>query len=153
MANSTAADNPGDDSAESRSKRVILDADTGSDDAVSIMCAALCGRLEIEAICSVWGNSGADNTADNAARVMSLMGKRVPVYKGLDTALCRYQEACRRDRGNLKPVEINGEVLHMHVDTLPIPEAAYKREEKNAVSFYIEYFSKPENKGTSIKEI
>ena len=135
---------------ENHVKRVILDADTGSDDAISIMCAALCGRLEIEAICSVWGNSNAENTADNAARVMSLMGKRVLVYKGLDTAICKYQELCRRDRGNLKPVEVNGEVLHMHVDTLPIPDASYKREEKNAVSFYIEYFSKPENRGTSI---
>ena len=130
--------------------KVIMDADTGSDDAISLMCAALCRKFDIRAICSVWGNSDPEHTADNGARVMSLMGKKVPIYKGLDTALFKYQELCRRDRGNLKPIEINGEVLHMHVDELPIPEATYRREEESAVSFYLDYFSDPKNRDTAI---
>ena len=130
--------------------KVIMDADTGSDDAISLMCVALCRKFDIRAICSVWGNSDPEHTADNGARVMSLMGKKVPIYKGLDTALFKYQELCRRDRGNLKPIEINGEVLHMHVDELPIPEATYRREEESAVSFYLDYFSDPKNRDTAI---
>lgn len=37
-------------------RKVILDVDTGSDDAVAIMTAALCPELDVAAICTVWGN-------------------------------------------------------------------------------------------------
>ena len=37
-------------------RKVILDVDTGSDDAVAIMSAILSPDLQLEAVCSVTGN-------------------------------------------------------------------------------------------------
>ena len=38
-------------------RKVILDVDTGSDDAVAIMAAALSPDIDLLAICTVWGLS------------------------------------------------------------------------------------------------
>ena len=43
-------------------RKVILDVDTGSDDAVAIITAALCKDFEILGICSVNGNRNVNIT-------------------------------------------------------------------------------------------
>ena len=48
-------------------RKVILDVDTGSDDAVAIMAAALSPDIDLLAICTVWGNQAIENTTDKHA--------------------------------------------------------------------------------------
>ena len=43
-------------SENTKPKKVILDVDTGSDDAVAIMTALQSDELDVVAICCVWGN-------------------------------------------------------------------------------------------------
>ena len=43
-------------------EKIILDVDTGSDDAVAIICAALSSKIELHSICTVWGNRPLDQT-------------------------------------------------------------------------------------------
>ena len=46
-------------------RKIILDVDTGSDDAVAIMSAILAENIQLEAICSVAGNKELDMTTEN----------------------------------------------------------------------------------------
>ena len=63
-------------------RKVILDVDTGSDDAVAIMAAVCAPELEVLGVCSVAGNQPIDNTTENTLRVMQLLGSDIPVYRG-----------------------------------------------------------------------
>ncbi len=53
-------------------KKIILDCDPGHDDAVAIMLAAASSEIEILGITCVGGNSGLDNTVNNALKVCTL---------------------------------------------------------------------------------
>ena len=64
-------------------RRIILDCDTGTDDAVAIMLAALHPDLDLLAVTTVWGNADVEITTDNTLRVLDLVGRGdVPVYAG-----------------------------------------------------------------------
>ena len=52
--------------------KVILDVDTGSDDAIAIMAAALSDEIELLGITTVNGNRNVDTTTDNTLRVVEL---------------------------------------------------------------------------------
>ena len=67
--------------------RVILDVDTGTDDAIAIMLAALDPRLELVAVTTVAGNTSIDHTTDNTLRVLDHIGREAPVYRGAAGAL------------------------------------------------------------------
>ena len=63
---------------------VILDCDTGTDDAIAIMCAVLDPGVELLGVCTVWGNHDVRDTTDNSLRVLDLLGAgQVPVVSGL----------------------------------------------------------------------
>lgn len=65
--------------------RIILDVDTGTDDAVAIMMAALHPGIELTACTTVWGNRPVEFTTANTLRVLDSIGfSGIPVYRGLD---------------------------------------------------------------------
>lgn len=55
-------------------EKVILDVDTGTDDAIAIMTALQSPELEVMGICSVNGNRGIEFTTENTLRVVEYMG-------------------------------------------------------------------------------
>jgi len=62
---------------------VVLDCDTGTDDAVAIMAAALHPDLDLLGVCTVWGNHDVRHTTDNTLRVLDHVGRGdVPVHAG-----------------------------------------------------------------------
>ncbi|HET9422377.1 MAG TPA: nucleoside hydrolase [Nocardioides sp.] len=62
---------------------VILDCDTGTDDAVAIMAAALHPALNLLGVTTVWGNHDVRHTTDNTLRVLDHIGRGdVPVHAG-----------------------------------------------------------------------
>jgi inosine-uridine nucleoside N-ribohydrolase len=66
-------------------RSVILDVDTGTDDAIAIMMAALSPDIRLLACTTVWGNRPVANTTDNTLRVLDHIGRPdIPVYRGLD---------------------------------------------------------------------
>lgn len=64
-------------------RKIILDVDTGSDDAVAIMLAALHPAIALLACTTVWGNLDVSRTTANSLAVLEHVGyPEVPVYKG-----------------------------------------------------------------------
>lgn len=71
-------------------RRIILDVDTGTDDAVAIMFAALHPEIEPLAVTTVNGNVPLPHTTDNTLRVLDWIGRPdIPVYPGLPRPLAR----------------------------------------------------------------
>lgn len=62
---------------------VVLDCDTGTDDAVAILLAALHPGLDLLGVTTVWGNHDVRHTTDNTLRVLDRVGRgAVGVHPG-----------------------------------------------------------------------
>lgn len=58
---------------------VVLDCDTGTDDAVAILLAALHPGLDLLGVTTSWGNHDVRHTTDNTLRVLDLVGRGASV--------------------------------------------------------------------------
>ena len=72
-------------------ERIILDVDTGQDDAVAIMLAAASEDVKIEGIVALGGNQTLDKTLNNTLNLVEALGLDVKVYAGSDGPLLRDQ--------------------------------------------------------------
>ena len=107
-------------------RRVILDCDTGTDDAIAIMLAAARPELDLMAVTAVWGNHAVEHTADNSRRMLDLIGRAdVPVHAGRNGPIAAPPGVPRRE-GSPEP------------DTLPIPPATTPLEPQDAVEWLVE---------------
>lgn len=76
--------------------RLVIDTDTGSDDAVALMLAVADPDAAIEAVTTVAGNVPLDLAIRNALYTLELMGAEdVPVYAGCDRPLLRPLETAQ----------------------------------------------------------
>ena len=67
---------------------VILDVDTGIDDAVAIALALACKRIDVIMVCASCGNAGADRATENTLNILHLFKKdTIPVAKGIESDL------------------------------------------------------------------
>jgi inosine-uridine nucleoside N-ribohydrolase len=82
--------------------KVILDVDTGTDDAVALMTAALSPDLELVGATTVNGNTTIDNTTENTLRVFDWIGlPDMPVHRGMAQPLARTQMEQRNPAGRI----------------------------------------------------
>ena len=111
-------------------KKIILDCDPGHDDAVAIMLAAASSEIEILGITCVGGNSGLNNTVNNALKVCTLIertdlkiysGANKPIYYDLFTAEYVHGKSGLDKKGD--PIIVNSN---------------YNVQEQNAIDFIIE---------------
>ena len=114
-------------------KKVILDVDTGCDDAVALLIAGHHPDIELVAALPVHGNAPLTQTLDNTLRLLCA-GKleHVPVYVGASHPLIGPIIAGDGDQ----------------VVKLPFPEPTIKPQEKHAVNFLIDYYMGGEGKDT-----
>jgi inosine-uridine nucleoside N-ribohydrolase len=69
---------------------LVIDVDTGTDDAIAILCALLCAdRLDVKAFTTVAGNVGVDRTSRNTLNLVDYVGRDVPVSVGAAKPLRR----------------------------------------------------------------
>ncbi|MBR2806277.1 MAG: nucleoside hydrolase [Oscillospiraceae bacterium] len=135
--------------------RVILDVDTGSDDAVAVATALRCPDLDVLAICTVWGNLDVEDTTENTLRLVDKLGRaEVPVYKGCGTAMVKYlypRGAVDTGRSS-KVVDENGNELHIHYKRLSGLENPVEKKEEpiDAVTFYVNFLRAQTEKVTLI---
>ena len=66
---------------------VIIDCDTGLDDAVALLLAIRSPEFNVKGITCVNGNVSLDHVVNNTLRVVEHSGKDIPVYAGSPTAL------------------------------------------------------------------
>ena len=70
-------------------RKVIIDTDTGSDDAAALMLAASDRSLDILGVTVLYGNVPLKGAADNALMTLEVCGSAAPVYIGASRPLCR----------------------------------------------------------------
>ena len=70
-------------------QKVILDVDTGLDDAAALFLAAGLKELDIIAVIATAGNVGLDKTIENTLNVMETTALRCPVFAGSTSPLVR----------------------------------------------------------------
>jgi inosine-uridine nucleoside N-ribohydrolase len=114
-------------------RKLILDVDTGTDDAVAIMLAALHPELELVGCTTVNGNVPVEHCTDNTLRVLDHIGRGdIPVFEGLARPLVRPDFPLpRRER------DPSG---RYHPDTLPVPPTTLRKQATGAVEFLIETY-------------
>ena len=112
-------------------KKVILDCDPGSDDAIAIMLAMKSDDIDLLAITTVNGNRIVPKTTENALRVVQFMKSDVPVYRGCEEPIICNEIPTRKP--NLPRVTLND----CHGDFLPLPEAKIKVQPEHAVFFLV----------------
>ena len=132
----------------SEKTKVILDCDTGSDDAVAIMLAILSDQIDLLGVTTVAGNKEIHFTTDNTLRVIDLLHADVPVYRGCHTSMVAKLLPSRHggysgmtgvteDKRDEK-----GEVISYHHDCLPIPAPTSKEQPEHAVFFLVDTLMK-----------
>jgi inosine-uridine nucleoside N-ribohydrolase len=107
---------------------VIIDCDTGLDDAVALLLAIRSPEFNVKGITCVNGNVGLENVVNNTLRVVEHSGKDIPVYAGARTALI--------------PDQVREDASGVHgkdgLDGIPFPAPALKVQGQHAVDFIIE---------------
>lgn len=131
--------------------KVIIDVDTGSDDAIAIITAVLSEELDLLGITTVNGNQPLKNTTENTLRVMDLLNSDIPVYEGCGNPIVANLLPERELKVHQSAkVVLDGEVIQYHGEYLPLPESKRKVEEKKAVLFIIDTLLKSEGDITLI---
>lgn len=116
-------------------KKIVLEVDTGTDDAVALMCAILHPEIELLAACSVNGNQPIDKTTENTLRVVELLNRTdIPVFRG-----CQFPMVSTLEKGR-KPNMPRQTASAVHGDYLPIPPATIKAQKQHAVNFLTELY-------------
>ena len=133
-------------------RKIILDVDTGSDDAVAIMTALLSDELEVLGITTVHGNLPIEYTTDNTLRVVELMKSDVPVYRGCGFPLVQDLLPGRKiNAGELgETCVIDGKVIAVHEKELPLPKPTIEAQKEHAVSWLLRTLKETKEKITLI---
>jgi inosine-uridine nucleoside N-ribohydrolase len=113
--------------------KLILDVDTGTDDAVALMLAALHPDLDLVGATAVNGNVPVDMTTENTLRVFDHIGRSVPVYRGMAAPLARPDWPVPRD------TPVPG-TTRVHGGYLDIPPARSAARAASAVEYLIETY-------------
>lgn len=133
-------------------KRVILDVDTGSDDAVAEMLALLSGELEVLGISVTWGNCKVEDCVQNTLQVVEMLGTGTPVYKGCPEAMVREMTPGRvanNPKNQISVVE-DGKEFTIHPTKMPLPDAVGTARPEHACTFLIDAVKKSDRKVTLI---
>lgn len=112
-------------------RKMVLDLDTGVDDALAIAYALADPEVDLIGIVSSYGNNLLDVCAENSLKLLELLGHTdIPVFKGLP-------HSCTTDHFDVMQVskDIHGDNGIGDVE-LPTPSRAL--EEQSGVDFYIE---------------
>jgi inosine-uridine nucleoside N-ribohydrolase len=78
---------------------LLLDVDTGVDDAVAIALATTLQAHELVAVTTVAGNVPIEYATDNTLRVLGWLRKEIPVYRGASQPLVRPLHTAREHHG------------------------------------------------------
>ncbi len=110
----------------SKKEKIILDVDTGHDDAIAVLVAAKAEKIDLRGITVVSGNQTLPKTLKNTLSICDFAKIDAPVYAGMDRPLVREQ---------VTAPDIHGE-SGLGGPTFPAP--AKTAEDKQAVDFIIE---------------
>ena len=122
-------------------KRIILDSDTATDDALAVLMAVTSPKLKVEAITITCGNVGFEQQTKNALYTLQLAGKngQIPVYQGSARPLVR---------------EVHGNAKYVHgsdgMSDSFFPDPQQKPEKEHGVDAIIRLVEKYPNELTIV---
>jgi purine nucleosidase len=122
-------------------KRIILDSDTATDDALAVLMAVTSPKLKVEAITITCGNVGFDQQTKNALYTIQLAGKngQIPLYQGSARPLVR---------------QVHGNATYVHgsdgMSDSFFPDPQQKPEKEHAVDAIIRLVEKYPNEITIV---
>lgn len=111
--------------------RLILDVDTGTDDAVAIFAAACHPELELLGVTAVNGNVALNHTLENTLRVLDHIGSSVPAFAGADRPIVRPDFPIPRR-------VLNGDNPEFQVNELDFPPSTTPARPESAVRFIVD---------------
>ena len=131
-------------------EKIIMDVDTGSDDAIALVMSMLDPNFDLLGICSVNGNIEVKLTTDNSLRVVECCDKQgeVKVYKGCDLAMVATLTPWTAQSTGIRSPKVHNMpnprregtragAHEVHPEHLPLPEPKIKEESISAVEFYL----------------
>ena len=111
--------------------KLILDVDTGTDDAIAVMLAALSPELDLIGVTTVAGNAGIEHTTENTLRVLDHIGRGdIPVFRGAPGALVPSTAVADQAERSRK----------IHGDYLDLPPSRSKARPTPAAEFLVDSF-------------
>ena len=110
-------------------KHILIDADTGIDDSIAILYALKSPYLHVEGITTCFGNSGAEQSAENSSRLIGIShcGYDVPVVVGAKETLDGESKSA--------PAHIHGD---NGIGNVVLPATAQKPLDMDAADFILE---------------
>ena len=132
-------------------RKIILDVDTGSDDACAIMLAYLRKEIDLVAVCTVKGNQKIEYTTENTLRIRELLNADFPVYKGCSGSMVKNVVYPRiPPTANADAYDEEGNKIHIHQELFDLPKAKRGVEEMSAPQFYVDYLNRVKEKITIV---
>jgi len=133
-------------------RKIILDVDTGTDDAMAILAASLSGDFDILGITVVQGNQPLRYTLENTLRVVQFLGTDIPVYGGCPSPMVQTLTPGRMKNQRIQIYEkvVDGKKVNIHDEYLALPEAVIHPQRQHAVSFILETLDRSEEKITIV---
>ncbi len=110
-------------------RNVIIDCDTGMDDAVALLLALRSPEFNVLGVTCVNGNVGLDHVINNTLRVVEHSGKDVPVFAGYSSTLM--------SAGEEDAAAVHG---RDGLGGLPFPKPKNKVQDEHAVDFIVRTF-------------
>lgn len=102
---------------------LIMDVDTGVDDAMALALAVTLPEHELVAVTTVAGNVPIDLATANTLRVLNWIGNDAPVYRGMSKPLARAHYAATDVHGNDGLGGWQEPVAVREIETMSAPEA------------------------------
>ena len=120
-------------------RKLIIDCDTGTDDAVAVLGLLLADNIDVIGITSVHGNLTVDEAVQNNLALVNLVEMDVPVYRGCPHSLTEGLFPGRTMNTICQTIrkEYNGELVKIHEPSIGLPVGDRKAEEEHAVSYLV----------------
>ncbi|MBQ1477017.1 MAG: nucleoside hydrolase [Erysipelotrichaceae bacterium] len=135
-------------------RKVIMDVDTGSDDACAIILAALSKEIDLLGVVAVNGNRPLSETTRNTLMIVELlkMEDKIPVVKGASAPMIKGLLPGRLLNAQTPSVayDEDGNEICYHPAKFDLPEPKTKLVDKNFISWYIDTILGSEEKVTLV---
>lgn len=122
-------------------RNVILDVDTGSDDACAIMLAALAPEINLLGCVACNGNRPLRDTLRNTLKIVELlhMGDKIPVVKGAPNTIAHDLLPGRTKNPKTPEIQFDaeGNEICYHPKEFNLPEPTLQPVQENFVTWYI----------------
>eukprot|EP00754_Rhynchopus_humris_P041573 Rhum_TRINITY_DN2512_c0_g1::Rhum_TRINITY_DN2512_c0_g1_i1::g.7409::m.7409 len=73
-------------------RRLIIDTDSGGDDAVACMLALCCADVQVDLITTCWGNVDVFQATENVGKLLDFYDMDIPLYRGAEGPLLGVRE-------------------------------------------------------------